>query len=230
MKNIYNEGDYLDNNPSWHEQDSPWKANHIKNILQKNKIDFNSICEIGCGAGGILQSLSNEFPQNEFYGYEITKDAFDICKKKQTHKLKFTYGDLLEESNSDIFDILLVIDVVEHVEDCYNFLRKCKNKANYKVLHIPLDMNAQFITRMSPIMKLRSGVGHIHYFSKETAIATLEDTGYEIIDYFYTNGSMDLKSSFKAKVLNIPRRLFMAINKDFTSRFLGGYSLMVLAK
>jgi len=36
---------------------------------------------------------------------------------------------------------------------------------------------------------------HLHYFSKETALRTLEDAGYEVLDYFYTPRSVELGSA-----------------------------------
>jgi hypothetical protein len=82
------------------------------------------------------------------------------------------------------------------------------------------------------IMKSRKKVGHIHYFNKETALAGLTDTGYEITDYFYTNGSNELESSgnWENKVLKILRKVLFRINKDLPAKVMGGYSLLVLAK
>jgi hypothetical protein len=74
-------------------------------------------------------------------------------------------------------------------------------------------------------------VGHIHYFTKETVLATLRDTGYEIIDYFFTAGMVELPGKpLKSRILNIPRRLMFKLNKNLTGRVLGEYSLLVLAK
>ncbi len=36
MTHIYEDGKYLDNNPLWHEEDSPWKAKWIRGIIEKN--------------------------------------------------------------------------------------------------------------------------------------------------------------------------------------------------
>jgi hypothetical protein len=35
MANIYQDGTYLENNSSWHEEDSPFKAGQIKRIIEK---------------------------------------------------------------------------------------------------------------------------------------------------------------------------------------------------
>jgi hypothetical protein len=84
---------------------------------------------------------------------------------------------------------------------------------------------------MTPILRARKNVGHIHYFSKDTALEALKDTGYDVIDCFYTAGILDLPSkTFRSHFLRLPRQLGFKINPDLTVRMLGGYSLMVLAK
>ncbi|MBA3986569.1 MAG: hypothetical protein H0X63_08375 [Flavobacteriales bacterium] len=66
---------------------------------------------------------------------------------------------------------------------------------------------------------------------KDTALATLEDSGYEILDYFYTTGAFEVKSNtFKSKFAFLPRKLLYAINKDLAVKIFGGFSLLVLAK
>jgi tRNA G46 methylase TrmB len=54
---IYTEGEYLKNNPTWDVEDAPWKADLIFRMMQKHQIDPKTICEIGCGSGEILRHL-----------------------------------------------------------------------------------------------------------------------------------------------------------------------------
>ncbi len=230
MTQIYNDGTYLKNNPSWHEEDSQWKAKQIKKIIDKNSLNPNRICEIGCGAGEILSQLEESYDGKQFYGYEISPQAFELCVKKSKPNLTFKLFNLLEE-DTEYFDIVMAIDIFEHVEDYFDFLRKVKGKADYKIFHIPLDLSVQTVLRSSPIIKKRKSIGHIHYFTKETALETLVDTGYDIIDYFYTSSSLELPNrGLKANLLKVPRKLAFSVNKDLAVRILGGYSLLVLAK
>lgn len=230
MTKIYEDGKYLENNPSWHEEDSPWKASQISKMMDRNRLDPTRVCEIGCGAGEILHQLSEHYPEKAYFGYEISPQAYEMCQKRSKGNLTFHLRDLLEEDDP-CFDLVLVIDVIEHVEDCFGFLRKLKETGEYKMFHIPLDLSVQTVLRSSPITKARASVGHIHYFSKETALETLKDTGYEIVDHFYTCGSTELPNrGWKANLMNIPRKLAYSINQDYAVRIMGRYSLMVLAK
>jgi cyclopropane fatty-acyl-phospholipid synthase-like methyltransferase len=228
---MYKDGTYLNNNPKWHEEDSSWKAKQIINMLSKHHITPSKLCEIGCGAGEILNCLASEYTNDAvFYGFEISPQAFAISKKKEKPNLRFFLKDIFDEKDLT-FDVVMAIDVFEHIEDYFGFLRKLKTKGTYKIFHIPLDLSVQSVLRSSPIQNARLSVGHIHYFTKETALSTLKDTGYEVIDYFYTNGSLELPNrGLKANLLKLPRKFFFSLHQDLAVRILGGFSLLVLAK
>ncbi|WP_433934004.1 class I SAM-dependent methyltransferase [Sorangium cellulosum] len=227
---LYTDGGYLERNNTWHVQDSPWKAKQILRMLQKNNIQPSTVYEIGCGAGEILNQLYQQMPPSvEFHGYDISPQAFQLAKTREKDRLKFHQEDLLEQDVSS--DVLLMIDVVEHVEDYYSFLRKLKSKGKYKIVHLPLELSVQGVLRMTPILEGRANVGHIHYFMKQTALASLEEAGYEIVDHFYTAGAIDLPSkSLKGSLMKLPRRLMFTLNQDLAVRVLGGYSLLILAR
>jgi hypothetical protein len=230
-KELYASGKYLEKNPTWHAEDSPWKAQHIMHIIRRNGLSPNSICEVGCGAGEILNQLHMHLPDTiVFSGYEISPQAFDLCQQRQKERLRFFLKELLEDNNA-FFDVVLAIDVIEHVEDYFSFLRKLRTKGVYKIFHIPLDISVQSILRKNRIIEARRKVGHIHYFTKETALATLVDTGYEILDFFYTPSLIDLRiKSNKSLLARLPRKIMFALNQDLASKVLGGFDLMILSK
>jgi SAM-dependent methyltransferase len=230
MESIYTDGTYLRNNPDWHVDDSPWKAKHIAGILKRNGVDPQTVCEIGCGAGEILRNLSTHLqPTARFFGYEISPNAYSICSRKANDRFSFKLANLLEEPA--FFDVVMAIDVFEHVEDYFGFLRQLRVKGRHKVFHIPLELSALEVARARPLIHQRREVGHIHHFSKETALATLEDTGYRIIDHCYTSGRTELgNAGWKTQVMKLPRQAMYRISPDAAARVLGGYSLLVLAE
>ena len=79
---IYTQCEYLKKNPTWHIEDSPWKAEHLIKIITRNHLQPNSICEIGCGAGEILNQLHSKLPHHiKYCGYEISAQAYSLCQK-----------------------------------------------------------------------------------------------------------------------------------------------------
>jgi SAM-dependent methyltransferase len=231
--NLYTskKSDYLKNNSTWHAEDSSWKAEQIFKMIILNELGPINIVEIGCGAGGILVQLQLllKNQNNTYEGYDISPDAFELSKGKSNPSLRFHNEDLLTKENV-FFDLCLIIDVFEHVDNYINFIDQCGRKATYKIYHIPLDIHVSALLRNN-LIEARNLTGHIHYFTKETALTTLADSGQEILDYFYTPGAIELPgASLKTKIANLLRRLLFKISPDLTVRLIGGYSLMVLTK
>lgn len=231
MESIYTDGTYLRNNPDWHVDDSPWKAGHIATMLDRHGIVPRTVCEVGCGAGEILRALSTRLePSTHFFGYEISPNAYGICSQKASDKFTFRLANLLLDDAGEHFDVVMAIDVFEHVEDYFGFLRKLRTKGQFKIFHIPLELSAQEVLRGAPLLNARRSVGHIHHFSKETALATLQDCGYTVVDHFYTSGRTELGGlGWKSQLLKIPRSALYKMSPDAAARLLGGYSLLVLA-
>ena len=218
LEEIYTSGDYLEKNPAWHVEESPWKAQQIIRMMRQNQISPRTICEVGCGAGEILKQLQENM-ENEcmFWGYDISPQAFELAKSRANERLQFKLADIRQEK--DVFyDLILVMDVIEHLENYFSFLREIKAKSHYKILHIPLDLSVQTVLRSEGLLKVREAYGHIHYFTKESALQALKDTSYEVLDYFYTARAIEVPSDvLTRKLLRLPRKLlFTTIRPGLT--------------
>lgn len=233
MKNAgdrYFDGAYLAHNPSWHAEHSPTKARWIDEILNRNRLAPATVAEVGCGSGEILVELKKRRPDAHFTGFEVSPQAYGICSAKQAPGLDFRLADLVE-TQAQSFDLLLAIDVFEHVPDYMGFLKALKNKGEHKIFHIPLDLSVQALLRGTSYPILREQTGHLHYFFKYTALATLRDCGYEILDWNYTRSSQELPGKgLRTKVANLPRKLTQLFSEDLSARLFGGYSLLALTR
>jgi SAM-dependent methyltransferase len=228
---MYTDGSYHSIHPTWDVEDSPWKARLVRKLLAKHDLTPSSICEVGCGAGEVLRQLQLSGDSSAQYtGYEISPQAYALADAKSNERLKLILADICQERPVAQYDLLLALDVVEHVEDYLAFLRCLRPLARYKVFHFPLELSVQSVLRTSPIMSGRKMVGHLHYFMKDIVICALQETGYSIIDWVYTPVSIERPRSFRQTAMALPRRLLFKVSPDITVRILGGYSLMVLAE
>lgn len=228
-RNIYTDGEYLRMNPEWHANESTWKSKHILRILERDRLSPMTIGEVGCGTGEVLRQLQLRMDSRcVFWGYDISPQAIELSHSRQNERLHCRLGDFNKEKDAD-FDLLLILDVLEHVEDYFSFLREVKHLSRDKIFHFPLDLSAQSVLRNIP-MEHRRLYGHLHYFTKELALQSLVDEGYEVRDWFYAPRRFDFASGLLEKVIQWPRVLSFAIRPDLTVRVLGGYTLFVLAK
>ena len=229
---LYTGGAYFKNNPTWDIEDSTWKAAVIFNLLQKNNIAVTQVIEIGCGAGGNLVELSKlDNNIKSLIGYDISVEAIELARKNTSDKINFFNEDILQKEPVHT-ELMLVIDVVEHVDDFYGFLRKMRPKSDCFVFHIPLDLSCRTLMKPHVLLQQRQAVGHIHYYTKEMVEWALKDTGYEIIDWVYTKPVVDVQpaDSVKRGLKKILRNISFAVNKDWSVKKWGGYSIMILAK
>lgn len=226
----YESGDYLANNPTWDEEDSEWKACQVLRTFNRNRLAPKSIVEVGCGAGGILASLHDALPEVKYSGFEIAPDASIFWEKHATKKIAFAVDDFLQKQTAH-FDVLLLLDVIEHVPNPFEFLSALRGRADYYIFHIPLDLSAMSVARESPLLAVRQKVGHIHYFTKGLALSLIQESGFQVLDWFYTGASFTApQTTWKGRLARLPRRLIFGINRDLGVRILGGDTLMVLAK
>jgi SAM-dependent methyltransferase len=228
---IYRDGSYLKNNPSWHIEESPFKVRQIRRMMRQQNLAPKTVCDVGCGAGLVLSELQSHLPPDcACWGYDVSPDALAMSAGRANDRLRFRMRDIRKDECDTYFDLLLMLDVFEHVEDYMGLVRSVRSKAKQKLFHIPLDLSVQAVLRKNGLLLRRDHHAHLHYFTRETALRTLTDVGYTIVDYFYTPRCIELGDLFIQKMARIPRQLSFALAPDLTVRVLGGYSLLVLAE
>jgi SAM-dependent methyltransferase len=227
---LYIDGRYEVLHPTWHSEDSEWKGQRVIAMLRRNQLEPHTVCEIGCGAGGILRMLQRSLSSDcDFTGYEISPQAYARCAAHANKSLQFVLGDFLQQPRLDL-DLLLCMDVVEHVQDYLGFLKQVRERGHRKLFHVPLDLSLQGLLREVP-EAVRKSAGHLHYFTRKLFFEALKETGYKIIDWSYTPAAVDLPArSFAMACAKWPRKAMFAFSPELAVRMLGGYSLLVLAE
>ena len=220
-------GAYFRKNPTWHVEYSPLKAENIHRLLERRQLHPRTICEVGCGAGEVLRQLQLKMnPECRFWGYDVAPPAIEMARQRENRGLRFELADFVAIETPRT-DLLLTLEVVDHVEDYLRFLRVLKDRAEWKIFSFSLDISVQAVLRKGALLQRRDVHYHRHHFNKETALAILRETGYEVVESFY---APNLAFSKLAKLAKPARRLAFALNQDLTVRMFGGYSLLVLAR
>lgn len=186
-----------------------------------------TVCEIGCGAGGILSELQEALPENtEFTGFEIGSQAHSLSERFANAQCRYILGDAFTSDST--YDLVLVMDVIEHVEDCFSFLREAKRKGYLKLYHIPLDTSLNDVLRGNNRWDM---VGHIHLFTMETALKSLEYTGHRVVDWILTPVFTEQRTrTVRGRVAQTLRSLLGRFSPGLVARLIGGYSILILAE
>ena len=199
-------------------------------MISRHGLQPQSVAEVGCGAGEILRQLQLRLPEScSFFGFDVSPHAIKLCSQRANERLSFRLIDARADALGT-FDLLLIIDLIEHLENPYAFLRSARTLAPRAIFHIPLDLSAQTVLRSTPILGNRAVAGHIQYFTKDLALATLRESGFLVRDWIYTTGGIDLPSeTLKMSLALRPRRWLFRLSQEAAVRILGGFSLLVLA-
>jgi len=101
---------YLYGNPR---VDAAWKT--IKKYSPKLGRPLH-ILEVGCGVGGICHKLHQQWPDACVTGLDISTKSIEIAKKLfANEKVRFLDGILTPETFSQSFDLIIFMDVYEHI-------------------------------------------------------------------------------------------------------------------
>ena len=169
---------------------------------------------------GVLAALRSTYPETQLSGYDIAPGAAGFWARHETARIHFEVGDFLE-INHGAQDVVLLLDVLEHLGDPFSFLERLRPHSRYAVFHIPLDLSAISVLRESPLLHVRERVGHIHYYTRKLALAMLEECGYEIIEARYTGAALNApRRSLKTRLAGLARKAVFAINHDMGARLI----------
>jgi SAM-dependent methyltransferase len=222
---MYTDGTYLSKNPGWHEAGAEWKALQVLKLIAEQNLTPNSIVDVGCGTGGVLEVLARAMPGVRTVGYDPAHDAIGLVERSDRVELRVGRPEDIHEH----YDLLVSLDVFEHVEDYIGFLRSLRPLADRFIFHIPLDVSAQTVSRESALLAARTNVGHLHYFTRGTALASLETAGFKVAADRLLLPSDAPGRLRRTRLANIPRIAGCVLSPALTARILGGFTLLVLA-
>ncbi len=225
----YVDGNYLEKTETWHEEDSPYKAKIIEGALARTGVQFNSIADIGCGAGLVIELIAQSHPNATCAGFELSHDVQPFWQKRTPlPNLRYSHDNIMELGEK--FDLITCLDVFEHVEDYFGFLRGLRNSGEYFIFNVPLDMNVMKILT-SGIRHAREDAGHLHYFNPYTAKQTIIDAGYEIIEARVEAAFLKVPPRNIRQMAVLPFRIAtLAFGKTFSASTFGGMSMLVTAR
>jgi SAM-dependent methyltransferase len=98
---------------------------HIKKAIRKWKRNYKdqaSILDAGSGFGQYSYYLSKQSKNWKILGVDVKQEQIDDCNRffKQINKserVQFEYADLTQFKKTSAFDLILSVDVMEHIEE-----------------------------------------------------------------------------------------------------------------
>lgn len=149
--------------------------NKVTNAIPNAK----SVCEIGCGMGGILVPF-------KLNGYQVS--GVDLGEEYITYGNKFNlnlqYGDIKDLiKQKKKFDLIILNHVIEHIPDLNGFMVQLKcviNKNGKLYIAVPGICSIEGSYNSNFLLYLQNA--HCWHFSKNTLQTILEKNGFKILN------------------------------------------------
>lgn len=114
-----------------------WKAVNLLGLLLRNgAISFNSVCEIGGSEGIVLDTIAKVLNPAKTVNYEISSTFCETGRNK-FQNITYINKDFLE--HPEYYDLVILSDIVEHVENDDLFLNVVSKFSRYLVIKIPIE-------------------------------------------------------------------------------------------
>ena len=99
-----------------------WHIRKEVRILKRNGFSPKHIVDAGSGFGQYVFYLSKKFPDSQITGLDIKQEQVDDCNAffnsiGRHEKISFAYADLTTMEADKLYDMVLSVDVMEHIQD-----------------------------------------------------------------------------------------------------------------
>jgi 2-polyprenyl-3-methyl-5-hydroxy-6-metoxy-1,4-benzoquinol methylase len=142
----------------------------------------DSVLDIGCGYGAVAFSMAKAGAL--VTGIDIDGNNIHEAKKRYRHEnLKFLLGDITEDILNDHFDVVVMSNVLEHIEDRIALLKMIQNKIHPKryLIRVPM-INRHWLVPLKKELEMPYFSDPTHYteYTIESFRAEMASAGLSI--------------------------------------------------
>jgi len=145
----------------------------------------DTVLDIGCGNGALTFDIAKK--AREAAGIDLNEKNIEIARKKfSATNIKYIAGDALKNLPNEKFDVIILSNVLEHIENRIEFLNKIKNLCPKILIRAPM-INRDWITLYKKELGLEYKLDKTHFveytlesFQEEIATAGLKIKNYSI--------------------------------------------------
>lgn len=103
--------------------------------------DADKILDVGCGYGAVARSIAFTFPETKVVGIDMDQRRLNQAKSSlNPDNLTFIVGDATKDVPEDAWDVVVMSNVLEHIEDRVGFLTRLRiaTAAKRFLIRVPL--------------------------------------------------------------------------------------------
>jgi len=168
------------------------RARNIFTLIPSSH-SYKNILDAGSGPGVFSFELGRRFPDAHVLGIDLLESAIDDCRKiahrSKVKNVTFLKKDIESLEEKNFFDLILCVDILEHVEDDLKVLKALFDVASpggILVLHVPALHRRYPVWKKSLNFDMETHV-RIGYRIEEI-LEKITQTGFSIVDSGFTYG------------------------------------------
>lgn len=201
------------------------RAWHVKKALRSISRQYSgeaSVLDAGSGFGQYTWRMCRMNSRWQFKAVDINKEQIDDCniffrKAGLSERVSFVTGDLTALNDIDTYDIILSVDVMEHIEEdelvFKNFYKSLKNNG-ILLISTPSDKGGSDVNSKEEESFIDEHVRD--GYSTEDITEKLSKAGFQTIEARYTYGkpgsiSWRLSMKYPISMLNVSYLFFLVL-------------------
>lgn len=159
-------------------------------------VDTNlTVLDVGCGDGFWLEIL-RDLGFSKLYGIDMCQPFLEVAADKG---LNVRLGNVYDLNLESSLDIVLLCDVLEHLDDVNSALDKIRNALKVgALLYLIIPVYDSLSSRFERFLKRRSKLEkakahdptHLHAFSKKEILSLLKSKNFEIVKAVHTSNRL----------------------------------------
>jgi len=173
---------------------SRFRLNQCRKLL-KDLSQGSNVLEIGCGAGQFIRSIKAMFPNLECYGSDISQVAIEKARSLNDG-VSYSISTSIElPYENDFFDVIIICDVLEHVDSPELILREGFRviKKNVGVFYAAVPCEGDLLSLLYWLQKLhitddlaKIHAGHIQKFSRKSLFQLFNNYQFNPVHVSYS--------------------------------------------
>ncbi len=156
-----------------------WKLKQLKKVA--GTLNPLSILEVGSAIGFLLANVPFETKNDNRFGIDISKENI-VAAKKTYPDIDFYAGTIQSffEKKSKSFDLVILSDILEHLEDEKEMLIEVSKNTKNILLNLPLEKCEENEDRVYGVEDIE---GHLRSYSLDDTLELIKNSNLKVVKY-----------------------------------------------
>ncbi len=144
-------------------------------LREMSRLSFNTVLDVGCGEGSLLQIVARAYPTATLGGSELSETALRFCRNTLPDAMFFKLDLERDDVTGITYDVALCVQVLEHLKDDVTALKKlhalCRRAVVISVPGGKLDEHGR-------------KNGHYRHYTKQDLVEKMTRVGFRVTKAF----------------------------------------------